>query len=192
MIPGEKDTPFENLPRGKSAEWYLANMPSPPKKEKQPGGAGGSDGQQSEEPGGPGQSGNQDGDEENDGLGETLDDHSGWGDCPQEVKDMARERLKDIVKKAAEDCARNNSWGSVSSQCKQDIMKVFESKIDWRKVLRYFVRTSQRANKSSSIKRINRRYPYIHSGRKTNRVAKVAISIDQSGSVDNDMLASFR
>ena len=50
---------------------------------------------------------------------------------------------------------------------------------------------SQRANRSSSIKRINRRYAYVHPGRKANRVAKVAISIDQSGSVSDTMLAKF-
>jgi predicted metal-dependent peptidase len=70
-------------------------------------------------------------------------------------------------------------------------MKSFTSKIDWKKVLRYFVKTSQKANKSSTIKRINRRYPYIHPGRKTSRQAKIAISIDQSGSVSDDMLAKF-
>jgi predicted metal-dependent peptidase len=41
------------------------------------------------------------------------------------------------------------------------------------------------------MKRINRRYPYVHPGRKTNRQASIAISIDQSGSVSDEMLASF-
>ena len=41
------------------------------------------------------------------------------------------------------------------------------------------------------MKRINRRYAYIHPGRKVNRQAKIAISVDQSGSVDNNMLAAF-
>jgi len=41
------------------------------------------------------------------------------------------------------------------------------------------------------MKRINRRYPYIHAGRKTNRTASIAISIDQSGSVSDLMLAAF-
>ena len=53
------------------------------------------------------------------------------------------------------------------------------------------MKTSQKANKSSTIKRINRRYPYIHPGRKTARQAKIAISIDQSGSVSDSMLAAF-
>jgi len=70
-------------------------------------------------------------------------------------------------------------------------MKVLETKVDWKKVLRYFVKASQRASHSSSIKRINRRYPYIHPGRKANRVALVAVSIDQSGSVDDAMLEKF-
>ena len=58
-------------------------------------------------------------------------------------------------------------------------------------MLRFFVKASQRANKSSTIRRINRRYPYIHPGRKSDRVANIAISVDQSGSVDNAMLALF-
>ena len=63
--------------------------------------------------------------------------------------------------------------------------------IDWRKVLRYFVKTSQRANKTSTVKRINKRYPYIHPGKKVRRQASIAISIDQSGSVSDVMLACF-
>jgi predicted metal-dependent peptidase len=79
----------------------------------------------------------------------------------------------------------------VSSKVRSDILKSFETKIDWKKVLRYFVKTSQRADRSSSIKRINRRYAYVHPGRKANRVAKVAVSIDQSGSVSDEMLSMF-
>jgi len=65
------------------------------------------------------------------------------------------------------------------------------SKVDWRKMLRYFVKTSQRANKRSTPKRLNRRYAYVHPGRKVNRTANIAVSIDQSGSVSDGMLAAF-
>jgi predicted metal-dependent peptidase len=121
----------------------------------------------------------------------TLDDHSGWGNTTQEIKDIANERLKDIVKQASDEASRINSWGSVSSDVKKEIIESLKTKVDWRKVLRFFVKASQRANKSSTIRRINRRYPYIHAGRKSDRVANIAISIDQSGSVDNEMLAMF-
>ena len=94
------------------------------------------------------------------------------------------------MKKAAEEAA-NQGWGSVSQQVRKDIMDRIQTKVDWRKMLRYFIKTSQRANKQSSIKHINKRYPYIHAGRKTNRTARIAISIDQSGSVSDNMLAAF-
>ena len=196
LIPGEGL--FKHLPRGMSAEWYLANLPKKKtskqeySSEDETGDGNPSQGQ------GPGgepapESASAEPKTLEDMMDEidTLDDHSGWGKCSQETKDMAKERLKEIVRKAGEDCAKSNSWGSVSSSCRRDIMKVLESKLDWKKVLRYFVKASQRANRSSSIKRINRRYAYIHPGKKSNRVARVAVSIDQSGSVSDTMLERF-
>jgi len=183
LIPGEPDTPFADLPKGESAEWYMANMPEFDQGQKGEGGEQeGNDGQGGEKGSNPGSG---------DGVPDSLDDHSGWGQCSQDVKEMAKERLKDSVKKAAEEASRSQGWGSVSSKVRSDILKSFETKIDWKKVLRYFVKTSQRADRSSSIKRINRRYAYVHPGRKANRVAKVAVSIDQSGSVSDEMLSMF-
>ena len=188
LIPGEKDTPFEHLPRGESAEWYMANMPQfdNDKGDNQ-------SGPSSSESQGQGDSGGDpsDNDSQSDGIPDTLDDHSGWQECSQEVKDMAKERLKEVVRKAAEEASASNRWGSVSQETRKKVMKMLETKVDWRKVLRYFVKSSQRANRSSSIKRINRRYAYVHPGRKSNRVARVAVSVDQSGSVDDKMLAMF-
>ena len=192
LIPGEGH--FEGLPKGQSAEWYMANMPDFDKKEGGDGMQGeGDSSQQSGDSGsnGGGEQGEQEQSSGSGGIPDSLDDHSGWGECSQEIKDMAKERLKETVRKASEEAARNNSWGSVSASVRKDVMKMFETKIDWRKLLRYFVKTSQRSNKTSSIKRINRRYAYVHPGRKTNRVAKVAVSLDQSGSVDDGMLAMF-
>jgi predicted metal-dependent peptidase len=74
---------------------------------------------------------------------------------------------------------------------RKDIIKRLSSKVDWKKVLRYFIKTSQKADKQNSVRKINRRFPYIHAGRKTNRTAKIAISIDQSGSVSDAMLMTF-
>jgi predicted metal-dependent peptidase len=99
--------------------------------------------------------------------------------------------LKETLKDAANEASKAGSWGTVGADTRQEILDRLTAKIDWKKVLRYFIKTSQRANKSSTVKRINRRYAYIHPGRKINRQAKIAISIDQSGSVDNGMLAQF-
>ena len=74
---------------------------------------------------------------------------------------------------------------------RREIKERMVAKLDWKKVLRYFIKTSERASKTSSIKRLNRRYMYIHPGKKVKRQARIAISIDQSGSVDDKMLAAF-
>ena len=124
-----------------------------------------------------------------------FDDHEQWGQgemSPEEQQalDIAKERIKDAIRDAASE-ATSKGWGSVSSSCRKEIIERLASKVDWRKVLRYFVKTSQRASKRSTPKRLNRRYAYVHPGRKVNRTANIAISIDQSGSVSDSMLAAF-
>tara|TARA_R110000744_G_scaffold55323_1_gene116958 strand:- start:138 stop:1280 length:1143 start_codon:yes stop_codon:yes gene_type:complete len=131
----------------------------------------------------------QDGEGDEKGEGQ-FDSHEGWDEGDQQTQEIAKERLKETLKKASEEAA-SHGWGTISQQVRKDIMNRIQTKVDWRKMLRYFVKTSQRANKQSSMKHINRRYPYIHAGKKTNRTANIAISIDQSGSVSDAMLNAF-
>lgn len=167
LIPGGKH--FEDFPVGLSAEQYLELL-----KQKA---------EENEEGEGEGEGG--------EGDWETLDDHSGWGEVDNTTKEIAKERLKEAVKKAAEEASRSNSWGSISQATRQDILDSIATNVDWRKVLRYFIKTSQRSSKRSTIKKINRRYAYVHPGKKIQRQAKIAVAIDQSGSVDNQMLSAF-
>jgi predicted metal-dependent peptidase len=95
-----------------------------------------------------------------------------------------------MMKKAAEE-ASSRGWGSVSAGVRQTIMERITTKVDWRKVLQSFVKASQKASRRSTVRRINKRFPYIHAGKRAIRVARVAISIDQSGSVSNEMLVAF-
>ena len=166
LIPGEDY--FKDLPVGRSADEYFEIL-----KQKQ------------EE--------NEDGEGNGEGEGDpgTWDDHSGWGEGDNTANEIAKERLKEAVKKAAEEASKSNAWGSVSSDVRQDIIDSITAKVDWRKVLRYFIKTSQKSSKRSTIKKINRRYAYVHPGKKVQRQAKIAIAIDQSGSVDNQMLTKF-
>jgi predicted metal-dependent peptidase len=179
--------PFEDLPLHQSAEWYLANFPERPEDD----GEGEGDGGEGES--GDGQPGQGDGN----GSPGSFDDHSGWDDAGQSpeqqaANQMAKERLKNAMKEAAKEASQSaKGWGSMSGEVKKDILKRLESKVDWRKVLRYFIKTSQRASRRSSVKRINKRYAYIHPGKKVLRQAKIAIAIDQSGSVCDEMLSSF-
>ncbi len=130
-----------------------------------------------------------------DGSCGNFDSHDGWGEgnVPQEVKDIARERLRDIMTKAANEANEkgSNGWGSVPQDIRKEIMRFVNGTIDWKAVLRMFIGSAQRSHKTSTIKRINKRYPYIHAGKKSNRAAKIAISIDQSGSVSDTLLEAF-
>jgi len=167
-IPGVK--PFEWAPPGKSYEWYKTNW----------------QGMDEQEEGG--------GEGEGEGEGnpsDSFDDHSGWEQVDNTENEIAKERLKEAIKKAAEEASQAGSWGSVPADCRKEILDRLKVRVNWEKALRYFVKTSQKAAKRSTVRRINKRFPYIHPGKKVTRTAKFAVSIDQSGSVDDEMLSKF-
>jgi len=166
LVPGKGK--FQDLPTHQSAEWYYEALKDLENEDEN--GEGGGQGE---------------------GGDDSFDDHSGWQEASQQAKEMAKQRMAETIKEAAEEAAKNRSWGSVGHGTQKDILSRVNKVVDWKKVLRYFVKASQKANKSSSIKRINRRYQYVHPGRKSARTAKIAISIDQSGSVSDDMLEAF-
>jgi predicted metal-dependent peptidase len=199
LMPGTE--PFEEFPIGKSAEWYYETLKKQEQEQEEDDGEGESGEGESGEGEGEESGEGGEGEENKDGSGsgasggkpkpQTLDDHSMWGG-DDTANEIAKERLKEAVKKAAAESAKAGSWGTVSGECRKDITdRLLTTKVDWKNVLRYFIKTSQKASRRSTIKRINRRYPYIHPGRKQSRQAKIAISIDQSGSVDDGMLQAF-
>jgi len=187
-----QQAPFEDYPVGQSAEFYFKLL----KEDEQfnnDNDKGDGDGQ--------GESG--DGDEQGgqgggSGLPDSFDDHSGWGgenltdEQRDAIRDVAKERIKQAMKDAVDEINSNGrGWGSIGADTRKAIQDFITPKVDWRKVLRYFIKTSQRSNKRSTPRRINKRFPYIHSGKRVTRQANIAISIDQSGSVSDQMLALF-
>ena len=185
LVPGKGD--FADQPLCKSADWYMKNLPED---------AGNEDGDGEGEPGegedgdgegkGPGQPG-----EGNGGDGNGRGDHNGWGgDIPDDVREMANERARQIVSEAVTE-GNSRGWGSVGTDSRQKIMDSIRTVVNWRSVLRAFVKRSQRADRRSTVRRLDRRQPYIWAGKRVNRQAKIAISIDQSGSVSDDMLTAF-
>ena len=196
LIPGEGH--FADMPVGLSAEAYFKLLKDKQQDQQEEEGQG-EEGQGGEGEDDGGQGGGQPGDGDADGQGgggqegepQEFDDHSGWGEADQTANEIAKQRLKETIKKAAEEASKAGNWGTVPGDTRREILDRLVAKVDWKKVLRYFIKTSQKANRSSTVKRVNRRYAYVHPGKKTNRVAKIAISIDQSGSVDDGMLALF-
>jgi predicted metal-dependent peptidase len=193
-IPGGPQ--FEDMPGGKTAEWYFQALKK--KVEESDAGDGDGDGDGDGQAGGSGDApggspgeGSSPGAFDPDNAGQ-FDSHDEWGGeaCDAATEEIAKERLKEALRGAAGEAA-TKGWGTVSGDCRREIIERMTSKVDWKKVLRWFVKCSQRSNKRSTPKRLNKRYAYIHPGRKVERVANIAISIDQSGSVSDSMLALF-
>ena len=167
VLPGEGK--FADLPAGQTYEWYLAELEKMQEEAQQNG------------------EGDPFGDED------SFDVHDGFGgdEGGGQAREIASERLKEAIRKAAEEADKAGNWGSVSQSMRKAIKERLATKVDWKKMLRYFVRTSQRADKRSTPRRLNKRFPKIHPGKRVRRQAKIAISIDQSGSVDDGMLTAF-
>ena len=211
--------PFAEHPPFKSAEWYFNKLRDDGEPGKEPddetegnspgnpcdnGDPGDGDGEGDQEGSG-GSGGDQEGEGEategSGGSGGTgvddyqFDDHDGWAsedEISEAEREVARERLRETVREAIEECDGGSGWGTVHSSMRAELRKNFKRHtINWRSVLRMFVQSSQPNKRRSSIRRLSRRYPWIHPGRRTDRVANIAITIDQSGFVSSQELEEF-
>ena len=171
---------IESLPPMQSSEWYFGELMSDDqfREDMEPQGGQGGEGGEAGEP--------------KDGVPGTMDDHGGWaedGDMSDAEKELVKGKVKKALKDAVNKCDSNGKWGSVSAEMRGTLRELCSNEICWKAVLKNFVGMSQRANKSRTMKRINRKYPYIHSGRKIGHSANVAVYVDQSGSVDDEALS---
>lgn len=181
-MPGRE--PFEYIDRmGQSAEWYANKLKK--KKAEDPGGFGKGKGQ-----GQPGQ-----------GAGQ-FDDHSdfGRGGLTEDEaigKQIADQKLDEAIGKAQRGCdvgdgkgGQRKGWGTVSQETQKLIRDAVgrKFKLDPKKVLASFIKASVAADKKTSVTKRNRRLPGKKFGRRTEHRARIAISIDQSGSVSDELL----
>lgn len=185
IVPGQGM--FAKYPPHQSAEWYLQKILSDDdiKKVYVPGPGSGQPGD------GDGNSGRQTKDQN--GVGDMVGDHSEWGNGSENKEShgqLGKAELNRVLREGKKR-AMTQGWGTVPVSMQEHILAHLEPKIDWRSVLRFFIRGSQRADKYSSFKSYNRRYPYQQPGRRVHRTAKIAIAIDQSGSVSDDLLSKF-
>lgn len=121
-----------------------------------------------------------------------LDDHSNWGDVPDDMLEYVESKVKAIVERAVKEADNKaDGWGNIPAELRVEIRRSVSNIIDWRNVLRQFVGNIVRGERSTSIKRINRRYPYIHPGMKRGYTRKLFVGIDESGSVSDEMLEMF-
>jgi predicted metal-dependent peptidase len=181
---------IESFPVGKASEWYFSRLNQPGAHQGE-GGLGGSGKIKIKVKGGKGQGqpGGGSGDMEVEvEIVDGTDSHDGWDDIPEDEREIAKGKLKEALGKAQRHADNNNSWGTVPAEIREEIRRMVAGEVDWKAVLRNFVGMRQRARRSHTMKRIHRKYPYIHPGSKVGHTSNIAIYVDQSGSVSDEWL----
>lgn len=116
----------------------------------------------------------------------TLDDHDGWGDLPEGIKDQIRDKVRGVIQNAVNRADSKNSWGTVPASMQAEIRKALQHEVDWRSVLRMFFGLARSMTRISTIKKISKKLPGILPGVKRGTMARFAFFIDQSGSMSDD------
>lgn len=120
----------------------------------------------------------------------TLDEHA-WDSISDEEREIIELSVKDILKKAIDYCDSNNRWGTFPSNMQSNLRKLVSRVISWKDLLRNFISRARSLKHTRTIKRIDKRYPYIHPGVKRDRRARIAVAIDESGSVSDTEISLF-
>jgi predicted metal-dependent peptidase len=129
-----------------------------------------------------------------------FDDHAEPGDGSPDSDGVAiaQKKLQDAIAKAAKECdvgdgrgGTPKGWGSMSRKTKKLIKDYAKSSFSLspKQVLASFIKASIAADTKTSVTKRNRRLPGLKFGKKHNYRAKIAVSIDQSGSVSDKLLA---
>lgn len=175
-----------SFPDMQASEWYFNKIMEAAKKSKK--GKGKPDKMQGQGAPGDGEPFPFDGEDWID----SWDDHDPWDGVPEEQREYVEGKVKSILEKAVRHAdSMSTGWGSIPAELREDIRRSVSTIINWRMVLRQFIGTLVRGGRTTSIKRINRRYPYIHPGIKRGYTAKLLVARDESGSVSNEMLELF-
>jgi predicted metal-dependent peptidase len=147
-------------------------------------GKGGGDGDEEGEGGG---SGGQ-------GQGEGFDDHDwdGAKEMTEEEKKVLEREIDQAIRQGV--MAHQKIAGTGAGDLDRDLLELLEPKVDWREMLREFVKSTCSAKDTSSWRKVNRRFlsmgTYMPSliGEK---VGHMVIAVDTSGSVGQEELSGF-
>lgn len=117
-----------------------------------------------------------------------MDDHEGWDDMDDSERELIKGKVRQALERATRECDSSGQWGSVPAETRQKLRDLLAREIDWKSVLKQFCGMTRRADRTTNVKRLNRKYPAIHPGTHRNYTSSIAVYIDQSGSVDDAAL----
>ena len=152
--------------------------------EKEKGGGG----EEGDEPGG---GGGEDGEQTDSGSDSSgLDEHD-W----QGAKEMTAETIKELTQEIESALRQGGIYaGKVGGDMLRSVQEMLEPKVDWREVLRRFVRTSLKDRDSPSWRKAHKNYLWqdiILPSIVGKRMKHLVIAMDTSGSIQGEMLSLF-
>jgi len=170
---------IESFPREMAAEWYFSHLQDV------------ADDIQNEQQGQQGKPGEPGDGEGQGGMPGPMDDHDGWDELTDEERQLVKGKVKQALEEAVRDADASGQWGSIPGSMRGKLRDLISKEIPWQSVLKKFCGMTRRANRSTNVKRLNRKYPGIHPGFQKGYTSSIAIYIDQSGSVDDAALSLF-
>jgi len=152
---------------------------------KPSGGSGKGGGMEGEGEGGGDGDGGEGEEEDGDGGYPGMDEHEGWDELSDEEREYVAGKIRQAVKDATQKADGKNAWGSCPAGMREEIRKKVNGEIDWRSILRHFVGTTNRADRITSMQRLNRKYPGVQAGTTRDYKPRIHVYMDQSGSVSD-------
>lgn len=120
---------------------------------------------------------------------DSMDGHDGWGQIDPEILEELKDKVHDMLDKAMKKADRNNEWGSMPQHIQEMLRKMMSKEVDWKSIIRNFIGRSRTLDRNSTVKRINKKMPYIQPGVKRPLRANFACFMDQSGSMSDEDIA---
>ena len=127
------------------------------------------------------------------GGGEGFDEH-GWDDADGMTDQEKEELAKEIDRAIRQGQIAAKKVGAGAGGMDRDLQELIDPKVDWREVLREFVKSVCNAKDVSSWRRVNRRFLAGDTYLPTligERVGHIVIGIDTSGSIGGKELSEF-
>lgn len=123
-----------------------------------------------------------------------FDDHEGWGELKPEEAELVKGKVDQILKDAIARADKTNSWGTVPAEMREQLREMVSNEIDWRAVLRQFVRASKRGQSTSTW--TNLHMSNLHEdmgpaspGKKRGFTSNIPVYIDESGSMADEWIS---
>ena len=122
-----------------------------------------------------------------------FDQHDGWGNLSPEEAALVKGKLEELAKQAVNKADKTNSWGNIGAEMREQLRALVSNEVDWRAVLRQFVRQSRRGKVTSTwsnlhMSNLHPDFGPATPGKQRGYTSNVAVYMDQSGSMANEWI----